>query len=145
MPRKGISVRALVPIILCLGLSRLAAQTLVEAETFKDKGGWVLDNQFMSLMGSPFLLAHGMGEPVRDAVTTVALPAAGTYKVWARTRDWAPYAATGAGDAVLGAAKTGGGDTTSVALPASRMRTRFSPRCTSSSATRESWARRINC
>ena len=94
-------MRALVSMLICLGFAclgftRLTAQTLVEAETFKDKGGWVLDNQFMSLMGSPFLLAHGMGEPVRDAVTTVALPAAGTYKVWARTRDWAPYTATGA-------------------------------------------------
>jgi NADPH-dependent 2,4-dienoyl-CoA reductase/sulfur reductase-like enzyme len=73
-----------------------AAQTLVEAETFQDKGGWVLDNQFMALMGSPFLLAHGMGEPVKDASTSVTLPAPGTYKVWARTRDWAPYTATGA-------------------------------------------------
>ena len=42
---------------------------LVEAESFKETGGWVVDQQFMDLMGSPYLLAHGLGEPVPDAVT----------------------------------------------------------------------------
>ncbi|MEW6357044.1 MAG: FAD-dependent oxidoreductase [Planctomycetota bacterium] len=70
---------------------------LVEAEGFKDLGGWVLDQQFMDEMGSPFLLAHGLGRPVKDATTTVTLPAAGTYRVWVRTRDWvAPWNAPGA-------------------------------------------------
>lgn len=36
---------------------------LVEAESFNEKGGWVLDQQFMDQMGSPFLLAHGLGKP----------------------------------------------------------------------------------
>ncbi|MDR1484757.1 MAG: hypothetical protein LBT09_08040, partial [Planctomycetaceae bacterium] len=35
----------------------------VEAESFTDKGGWVVDQQYMDVMGSPVLLAHGMGEP----------------------------------------------------------------------------------
>jgi len=66
-----------------------AAETvLVEAERFDDLGGWVSDSQFMDQMGSPFLLAHGLGVPVRDATTKVELPAAGTYHVWVRTRDW---------------------------------------------------------
>lgn len=43
---------------------------LVEAESFDDLDGWVVDQQFMDLMGSPFLLAHGMGIPVADARTT---------------------------------------------------------------------------
>ena len=30
---------------------------LVEAEAFEDVGGWVIDQQFMDQMGSPFLLA----------------------------------------------------------------------------------------
>ena len=48
-------------------------------------------------MGSPMLLAHGFGVPVKDAVTTVSLPAAGAYRVWVRTRDWvAPWGASGA-------------------------------------------------
>ena len=38
--------------------------------------------------GSPFLLAHGLGVPVQDAVTVVQFPTAGTYRVWVRTRNW---------------------------------------------------------
>ncbi|MEM7205410.1 MAG: FAD-dependent oxidoreductase [Planctomycetota bacterium] len=65
---------------------------LVEAEAFDDLGGWVLDQQFMDLMGSPFLLAHGMGRPVAPATTRVTLPHAGHYRLWVRTRDWvAPW------------------------------------------------------
>jgi hypothetical protein len=40
---------------------------LVEAEGFEEHGGWLLDTQFAELMGSPFLLAHGLGEAVKDA------------------------------------------------------------------------------
>ena len=73
------------------------AVVLVETEAFQELGGWVLDQQFMDLMGSPYLLAHGMGEPVADARTTVAFPEAGEYRVWVRTRDWvAPWNAPGA-------------------------------------------------
>ena len=43
---------------------------LVEAEQFADLGGWVVDQQFMDQMGSPYLLAHGLGVPVRDATTS---------------------------------------------------------------------------
>ena len=74
-----------------------ANTVLVEAESFADFGGWSLDAQFMDQMGSPYLLAHGLGKPVRDAVTTVRLPSAGTYRVWARTKDWvAQWQAPGA-------------------------------------------------
>ena len=70
---------------------------LVEAERFDDPGGWVIDQQFMDVMGSPFLLAHGLGEPVQDAETMVDFPASGEYQVWVRTRDWvAPWNAPGA-------------------------------------------------
>jgi hypothetical protein len=62
---------------------------LVEAESFENPGGWVVDQQFMDQMGSPFLLAHGSGVPVQDAVTTVTLPAEGKYHLWVRTREWA--------------------------------------------------------
>jgi hypothetical protein len=65
-----------------------AESVLVEAESFKEPGGWQLDTQFIQIMGSPYLLAHGMGTPVKDAVTTVAFPKPGTYKVFARTKDW---------------------------------------------------------
>lgn len=33
----------------------------IEAENFEDIGGWVVDQQFMDQMGSPYLLAHGLG------------------------------------------------------------------------------------
>ena len=66
-----------------------AACVLVEAERFADKGGWVVDPQFTHTMGSPFLLAHGMGRPVADAVAQAELPEAGEWHVWVRTRDWA--------------------------------------------------------
>ena len=61
---------------------------LIEAESFADLGGWVVDQQFMDVMGSPFLLAHGMGIPVKDATTTVRFPKTGTYHLWVRTREW---------------------------------------------------------
>src|SRR3954447_17422321 len=61
---------------------------LVEAESFENPGGWVLDTQFIEIMGSPYLMAHGMGEPVKDATTTLLAPSAGTYHVWVRTKDW---------------------------------------------------------
>jgi len=70
---------------------------LIEAEGFDELGGWVVDQQFIGQMGSPMLLAHGLGVPVEDAATAVELPAAGTYHVWVRTRDWAaPWKAGGA-------------------------------------------------
>ena len=57
--------------LLLLCASSLAAEMiLIEAEGFQERGGWVVDQQFMDQMGSPFLLAHGLGEPVADASTT---------------------------------------------------------------------------
>ena len=69
---------------------RAAAERVVfvEAESFADPGGWVLDTQFIQIMGSPYLLAHGLGEPVGDAVTTVTFPETGRYRVFVRTKDW---------------------------------------------------------
>ena len=74
-----------------------AAELLVEAEAFAERGGWVVDQQFVDQMGSPYLLAHGMGRPVADARTTVMFPAAGTYRVHVRTKDWVPSFAEGPG------------------------------------------------
>ena len=83
------SVIAILAILAFAVVAQSAENTvLVEAEAFDDRGGWVNDQQFMDEMGSPFLLAHGLGIPVKDASTTVTFPAAGTYRVWVRTRDW---------------------------------------------------------
>ncbi len=65
-----------------------AEHLLVEAESFTNPGGWSLDTQFITTMGSPYLLAHGLGEPVADASTTVIFPSPGTYHVFVRTFDW---------------------------------------------------------
>lgn len=78
-------------LVFLFGYVMTQAQVWVEAEQFTDKGGWVVDPQFMDQMGSPYLLAHGLGEPVAPATTTVAFPKAGDYHVWVRTKDWAPY------------------------------------------------------
>ena len=61
---------------------------LIEAESFAEPGGWVLDTQAIEQMGSPYLMAHGLGRPVADAVTTVAIPQPGRYRVFVRTKDW---------------------------------------------------------
>ncbi len=61
---------------------------LVEAESFKSKGGWVTDQQFMDEMGSPYLMAHGLGVPVEDATTMVSFPETGKYFLHVRTKNW---------------------------------------------------------
>jgi len=102
--RSGISLvlnLLLMGSVLSPGVGKAAAarpaSVLVEAEAFDNPGGWVVDPQFMDVMGSPYVLAHGLGRPVPDAVTTVELPGPGTYHVWVRTKDWvATWKAPGA-------------------------------------------------
>lgn len=74
--------------VLLFTQSVFAQQVLVEAESFADHGSWKLDTQFIQVMGSPYLLAHGLGRPVKDATTTVAFPETGSYRVFVRTKDW---------------------------------------------------------
>ncbi len=61
---------------------------LIEAESMTTLGGWCVDQQSMVTMGSPYLLAHGMGVPVPDASTTISSEQGGAYHLWVRTRDW---------------------------------------------------------
>lgn len=70
------------------GASMSAVGVWVETENFKNKGGWVVDQQFMDLMGSSYLMAHGMGVPVSDATTEVEIPEQGTYHLYVRTFNW---------------------------------------------------------
>lgn len=92
--RKSLCLFALL-LIRCV--PAIAADTvLVEAESFADRGGWVIDTQSIDQMGSPYLLAHGLGVPVRDAATTIDVPSPGKYRVLVRTRDWvAPWKVSG--------------------------------------------------
>ena len=88
---------AVVAVAILAGSAADGNVVLLEAEGFDDLGGWKLDQQFMDQMGSPILLAHGMGVPVKDAATAVTFPATGEYQLWVRTRDWvANFNAAGA-------------------------------------------------
>ena len=76
-----------------------AANIWIEAESFQEKGGWLVDQQMIEGMGSPYLIAHGLGTPVKDALTKVRIDTAATYNVYVRTYNWtAPwYPAAGPG------------------------------------------------
>jgi len=70
---------------------------LIEAESLADLGAWVIDTQSIDQMGSPYVLAHGLGVPVKNAAGTVEVPAPGRYRVLVRTRNWVgPWNAPGA-------------------------------------------------
>ena len=78
LPFLGISLFA----FLIGGSHGFSATLLVESESFSTPGGWVVDQQSMDQMGSPYAMAHGLGRPVADAVTTVETPEAGNYRIW---------------------------------------------------------------
>ena len=90
--------RCLLSLLLAVNLNALWAENLwLETEQFEDRGGWCLDQQFMDEMGSPYLLAHGMGVPVKDAQTQVQFPVPATYYIYARTYNWTSPWLNGAG------------------------------------------------
>ena len=66
---KTISFKLFLFACLCLTpFVEISSQILVEAESFANKGGWVTDQQFMAQMGSPYIMAHGMGVPVAEYI-----------------------------------------------------------------------------
>lgn len=83
-------------VLSCLMLSSvsycLAGNHVVwqEAESMENTGKWSNDPQHIDIMGSPYLLATGLGKPVDDAATKLTIPEDGTYKLWVRCRDWFP-------------------------------------------------------
>ena len=83
-------VSSFAPGYLRAGESFDTAGVLVEASSFKNRGGWVLDTQFYQQTGGCYLLAHGMGVPVADASTSVKLSDKGDWHVFVRTKDWCP-------------------------------------------------------
>lgn len=64
------------------------AEIFIEAESFKDLGGWVVDQQSMETIHSSYIMAHGMGVPVLDATTDFEVLEDGDYNIWVLTRDW---------------------------------------------------------
>lgn len=96
-------------LLLCLlalpNLGHAASTVWLEAEQFRNLGGWVNDAQFVDQMGSPYLLAIGLEGPVGDAVTPATIPAAGKYRLWVRSRDWVPEFSPGKFQVLLGGKK----------------------------------------
>lgn len=60
----------------------------IDAEDFDDYGGWWMDTQFAPRMGSPYLIAAGLGKPVENATTNVNITASGKYQLWVRGKNW---------------------------------------------------------
>lgn len=60
----------------------------IEAETFADPGGWTIDTQSYEALGFFYMLAHGIGKPVQDAVTSFKTENKTLWHVYAHTRDW---------------------------------------------------------
>lgn len=59
---------------------------------FEETGDWTVEQQFVLQMGSSYLLAHGLGEPLKgNPRTTVRIPADGTYTLWVRTKNWTAF------------------------------------------------------
>ncbi len=95
MKRKSINIISLFCLSFFYVVSSHAQSIFIEAECFQHKGGWVVDQQSIDIIGSSYLMAHGLGVPVQDATTTIAVPQSGSYRVWVRTRNWtAPWAPT---------------------------------------------------
>ena len=62
------------------------------ATRFQELGDWTVEQQFVLQMGSSYLLAHGIGNPLgKDAVTGFEVPEAGRYRLYVRTKNWTRY------------------------------------------------------
>lgn len=65
---------------------------VIRMPEIRNPGGWVLDSQFIVTMGTPYLLAHGLGHPVEDAHSVFTVPKTGLYTLYAYTFNWvAPW------------------------------------------------------
>ena len=75
----------------CPSTSAKGDSILLAGSAFDNKGGWISDPQFMEVMGSSCMLAHGLGRPVEDASTSFYVEKEGDYYVNVRTRNWTAY------------------------------------------------------
>ena len=75
--------------VLVLGFLVLSvrAETAIGPLAF-NRGGWGLDQQSMAELGTPYLIAHGLGSPVADATARFTVERTGRHHVWVRTRNW---------------------------------------------------------
>ncbi len=67
---------------------KIANEIFIEAESFSDKGGWIVDQQSMETIHSSYIMAHGMGVPVENAITRFEVAESGEYRAFCLTRDW---------------------------------------------------------
>ncbi|MBQ6008258.1 MAG: hypothetical protein IJL17_06955, partial [Kiritimatiellae bacterium] len=97
---------------------RVPGRIWIEAEGFTEYGSWRIDTQFTHKMGSAYLICPGANKPTTaPARTEVSIPRAGTWRAWARTKDWLPAFSPGRfalevggrRGVVLGASKKGWG------------------------------------
>ena len=59
---------------------------------FSHLGGWTVEQQFVLQMGSSYLLAHGLGEPLTDnPSTSFSIPKTGDFRIWVRTKNWTAF------------------------------------------------------
>ena len=72
------------------GVEHVPGFLWIEAEDFAERGDWQVDTQFTHKMGSAYLIAPGVCKPIGSAKTTLAVPRAGTWHAWVRTKDWLP-------------------------------------------------------
>lgn len=62
------------------------------ATQFENTGDWTVEQQFVLQMGSSYLLAHGIGTPLKgDPTTTFEVPAEGDYRLLVRTKNWTAH------------------------------------------------------
>ncbi|HJM64035.1 MAG: hypothetical protein CMN05_12285 [Roseibacillus sp.] len=90
--------------LLIFAIDAHAGQQVIwqEAESLTNTGGWSNDSQHVDIMGSPYLLATGVGRPVEDAVTRVKVTDADRYRLWVRCRDWFPSHSPGTFRVIVG-------------------------------------------
>ncbi len=70
----------------------LDSSLLLSAAAFPENGGWIRDSEFILEMGGVYLLAHGLGKPVKDAECSFRCIKAGEYHIYAYTYNWvAPW------------------------------------------------------
>ncbi len=66
----------------------LDSELLIPTSSFTEKGGWILDNEFILTIGASYLLAHGLGNPVKNAKKTIHVKKSGLYSVQVYTYNW---------------------------------------------------------
>ncbi len=63
-------------------------ELLLPTSSFPEKGGWIVDNEFILTLGASYLLAHGLGKPVKNAKKTIVAKKSGYYHVEVYTYNW---------------------------------------------------------